>query len=236
MGLWPMLEKILVVDDEEYILELLRYHLEREYYKVVLARNGNEALAVAKRERPDLIILDIMLPGVNGFEVCRILRETSNVPILMLTAKREEADRVMGLELGADDYVTKPFSLRELLARVRAILRRTRGFEDQESEEVIQRGEITIYPLRHEVFIGNTMVDLTATEFELLTFLAQFPGRAFTREELLQRLWGYEVIGDSRTVDVHIRHLREKIEVDAANPNYIKTVRGVGYKFEDVTK
>lgn len=210
MGLWPMLEKILVVDDEEYILELLRYHLEREYYKVVLARNGNEALAVAKRERPDLIILDIMLPGVNGFEVCRILRETSNVPILMLTAKREEADRVMGLELGADDYVTKPFSLRELLARVRAILRRTRGFEDQESEEVIQRGEITIYPLRHEVFIGNTMVDLTATEFELLTFLAQFPGRAFTREELLQRLWGYEVIGDSRTVDVHIRHLREK--------------------------
>ncbi|HHV08158.1 MAG TPA: response regulator transcription factor [Firmicutes bacterium] len=231
-----MLEKILVVDDEEYILELLRYHLEREYYKVVLARNGNEALAVAKRERPDLIILDIMLPGVNGFEVCRILRETSNVPILMLTAKREEADRVMGLELGADDYVTKPFSLRELLARVRAILRRTRGFEDQESEEVIQRGEITIYPLRHEVFIGNTMVDLTATEFELLTFLAQFPGRAFTREELLQRLWGYEVIGDSRTVDVHIRHLREKIEVDAANPNYIKTVRGVGYKFEDVTK
>ena len=228
-----MPEKILVVDDEEHILELLRYNLEREGYTVCLAKDGSQALTMAEKERPDLVILDLMLPGVDGLEVCRMLRQTSNVPIMMVTAKREEMDLILGLELGADDYVTKPFRLRELLARVRAVLRRSRGFEDLRPEEIKQYGDITIFPQRHEVLVGDTKVDLTAREFEILLFLARYPGRVFAREELLERLWDYEFTSDSRTIDVHVHHLREKIEVDAANPRYIKTVRGVGYKFED---
>ncbi|NLG87161.1 MAG: response regulator transcription factor [Firmicutes bacterium] len=228
-----MPEKILVVDDEEHILELLRYNLEREGYVVCLAKDGNQALKVAEKERPDLVILDLMLPGIDGLEVCRILRQISNVPIMMLTAKRGKMDIILGLELGADDYVTKPFRLRELLARVRAILRRGRGFEDLRPEEIIKHGDITIYPQRHEVLVGNTKVNLTAREFDILLFLARYPGRVFSREELIERLEGYGFTRDNRTIDVHVHHLREKIEVDAANPRYIKTVRGVGYKFED---
>jgi phosphate regulon transcriptional regulator PhoB len=228
-----MAEKILVVDDEENILELVRYNLEKEGYEVLLARDGAEALEVAQREKPDLIILDLMLPGVDGLEVCRTLRQKSNVPILMLTAKREETDRVIGLELGADDYLTKPFSLRELLARVRAILRRTHGYEELARSQVISVGGLTIDPERHEVLVNGRTAELTLKEFELLSFLARHPGRVFTREELLERLWDYEFFGDTRTVDVHIRHLREKIEADPRNPKYIKTVRGVGYKFEE---
>jgi two-component system alkaline phosphatase synthesis response regulator PhoP len=227
-----MQEKILVVDVEQHFLELLRYNLEREGYAICLAKDGSQALTVAERERPDLVILDLMLPGVDGLEVCRRLRQISNVPIL-LTARREETDLMVGLELGADDYVTKPFQLRELLARIRAILRRSRGYEDLTPEEVMQYDAIAIYPQRHEVFVGHNNVDLTAKEFELLLFLARYPGRVFSREELLERLWGYEFSSDSRTIDVHIRHLREKLEVDPGNPRYVKTVRGVGYKFED---
>ena len=225
-------EKILVVDDEESILELLRYNLEKEGYSVLSVRDGAEALEVAKREKPDLVLLDLMLPVVDGLEVCRRLRQSSNVPILMLTAKREETDRIVGLELGADDYLTKPFGIRELLARVRAILRRTRGYEELgPSQRITVRG-LVIDPERHEVIVCGKKVELTLKEFELLSFLARNPGRVFPREELLERLWDYEFLGDSRTLDVHIRHLREKIEVDPSNPIYIKTVRGVGYKLE----
>lgn len=228
-----MAAKILVVDDEESILELLRYNLEKEGYEILLARDGAEALEAAQREKPDLIVLDLMLPGVDGLEVTRTLRQRSKVPILMLTAKREETDRVVGLELGADDYLTKPFSLREFMARVRAILRRTRGYEELARSQVITAGGLTIDPERHEVKVEGRMADLTLKEFELLSFLARHPGRVFTREELLEHLWDYEFFGDTRTVDVHIRHLREKVEPDPSNPVYIKTVRGVGYKFEE---
>ncbi|MGI6604432.1 MAG: response regulator [bacterium] len=225
-------EKILVVDDEESILELLRYNLEKEGYSVLSVQDGAEAIEMAKREKPDLVLLDLMLPVVDGLEVCRRLRQSSNVPILMLTAKREETDRIVGLELGADDYLTKPFGIRELLARVRAILRRTRGYEELgPSQRITVRG-LVIDPERHEVIVRGKKVELTLKEFELLSFLARNPGRVFPREELLERLWDYEFLGDSRTLDVHIRHLREKIEVDPSNPIYIKTVRGVGYKLE----
>lgn len=225
-------EKILVVDDEESILELLRYNLEKEGYSVLSVQDGAEAIEMAKREKPDLVLLDLMLPVVDGLEVCRRLRQSSNVPILMLTAKREETDRIVGLELGADDYLTKPFGIRELLARVRAILRRTRGYEELgPSQRITVRG-LVIDPERHEVIVCGKKVELTLKEFELLSFLARNPGRVFPREELLERLWDYEFLGDSRTLDVHIRHLREKIEVDPSNPIYIKTVRGVGYKLE----
>ncbi|NLY50368.1 MAG: response regulator transcription factor [Firmicutes bacterium] len=225
-------EKILVVDDEESILELLRYNLEKEGYSVLSVQDGAEAIEMAKREKPDLVLLDLMLPVVDGLEVCRRLRQSSNVPILMLTAKREETDRIVGLELGADDYLTKPFGIRELLARVRAILRRTRGYEELgPSQRITVRG-LVIDPERHEVIVRGNKVELTLKEFELLSFLARNPGRVFPREELLERLWDYEFLGDSRTLDVHIRHLREKIEVDPSNPIYIKTVRGVGYKLE----
>ncbi|MGI6128685.1 MAG: winged helix-turn-helix domain-containing protein [bacterium] len=229
-----MQEKILIADVEQHVVELLRCNLEQEGYVVSVANYGSEVLALAERERPDLVILDLMLPGVDGLEVCRLLRQVSNVPILVLTSQREETDLLTeSLELGADDYVTKPFHLRELIARIRAILRRSRGWEAIVLEEVRHCGDITIYPEQHKVLIGTKEVDLTAKEFELLELLTRYPGRAFSREELLKHLWGYDFVSDSRTIDVHIRHLREKIEVDPGRPNYIKTVRSVGYKFDE---
>lgn len=229
---------ILVVDDERHILELVKFNLEKEGYGVIVASDGLEAFNIAKAERPDLIILDVMLPEMDGFEVCRMVQreqEIGETPIIMLTARSEEIDKVLGLEIGADDYITKPFSPRELLARVKARLRRTSGKQNlsQEGQETIRLDNLTIDSERFEVFRDGSRLELTPKEFELLKFLAKSKGRVLTREFLLEQIWGYEYIGDSRTVDVHIRHLRQKIEEDPANPKYIETVRGIGYRFKE---
>ncbi len=223
---------ILVVDDEPHIVELVRYNLVREGFDVAVAYDGRDALEKAREHSPDLVILDLMLPYVDGLEVCRQLRRGSSVPILMLTAKDGEQDRVRGLDLGADDYVTKPFSPRELVARVRAILRRT-GRDARGAEEApISVGGLTVNALTHEVDLRGRGVDLTTKEFDLLHLLISHPNRVFTRDFLLEHLWGYEYFGSTRTVDMHISRLREKIEDDTAEPTYIVTVRGVGYKFK----
>jgi len=223
---------ILVVDDEPHIVELVRYNLVREGFDVAVAYDGRDALEKAREHSPDLVILDLMLPYVDGLEVCRQLRRGSSVPILMLTAKDGEQDRVRGLDLGADDYVTKPFSPRELVARVRAILRRT-GRDARGAEEApISVGGLTVNALTHEVDLRGRDVDLTTKEFDLLHLLISHPNRVFTRDFLLEHLWGYEYFGSTRTVDMHISRLREKIEDDTAEPTYIVTVRGVGYKFK----
>jgi two-component system alkaline phosphatase synthesis response regulator PhoP len=221
--------KVLVVDDEPAIQELVRFALEREGFEVSVAQDGWAALAEAERVKPDLVVLDLMLPGLNGFEVCRALRATSDVPVLMLTARKEESDRIQGLDLGADDYVTKPFSPRELAARVKAILRRSRGSERETGAE----GGLVVDAERRRVLLDGQPVELTYTEFELLRVLAGHPGRVFTRDELLTRVWGADFYGDARTVDVHIRHLREKLHEDPVAPRFIETVRGVGYRFRD---
>lgn len=218
---------VLVVDDEPAIRELVRFTLEREGFRVRLAGDGWEALEAARREAPDLVVLDLMLPGLSGEDVCRALRAEMDVPVLMLTARKEESDRVSGLELGADDYVTKPFSPRELAARVRAILRRTRSREAGGGEGLVVDVE------RRRVTLDGRPVDLTYTEFELLRTLRAYPGRVFSREDLLSRVWGQDFYGDTRTVDVHIRHLREKLGEDPARPRFIETVRGVGYRFRE---
>ncbi|MBW6462674.1 MAG: response regulator transcription factor [Bacillota bacterium] len=233
--------KILVVEDEEDILRLLVFNLEKEGYKVVSSSNGAEALGIAIDTPPDLVILDIMLPEIDGLEVCRRLRSnalTVNVPILMLSARKEEFDKVLGLELGADDYMEKPFSVRELVARVRAMLRRQEqsrqpAAELSVDEQILKAGPIIIYPERHRVTVNGETRNLTHKEFLLLELLMSNPGRVLTRELLLDKVWGYEVEVDTRTVDVHIRYLRQKIESDPANPNFIETVRGVGYRFRD---
>lgn len=224
--------KILVVEDDRSLLDTLKYNLRKEGYEVVTAVNGAEALDVARREKPDLIILDIMLPKISGFEVCRILRKEMIVPILMLTAKAEETDKVVGLEIGADDYMTKPFSLRELLARVRAMLRRAKMVEKQPEEALLKVGDIEIDLARHRVSKGTAMLELTPKEFDLLAFLARNRGFVFSRDRLLEKVWGYDFAGDTRTVDVHIRWLRQKIETDPNNPKHLITVRGIGYKLE----
>lgn len=224
--------KILVVDDEPAILELVTYNLEQAGFTAITAADGETALKLVEKEKPDLVILDVMLPKIDGFEICRTLRARGNTPILMLTARREEVDRVLGLELGADDYLTKPFSPRELVARVRAILRRVSEGSNRQ-EGMIAVGDLVINPDSHEVKMRGKPVDLTLKEYQLLKFLAENPGRVFTREALLDRLWEGEYFGDTRTIDVHIRHLREKIEEDPSNPRYILTVRGVGYKFRE---
>ncbi|MEW8958344.1 MAG: response regulator transcription factor [Moorella sp. (in: firmicutes)] len=224
--------KVLIVDDEPAIVELVAYNLQQAGFTTVTAGDGAEALAKAETEKPDLIILDIMLPKVDGFEVCRSLRARGNTPILMLTARREEIDRVLGLELGADDYLTKPFSPRELVARVRAILRRAES-NMQQKDEIIAVDDVVINPAGHVVTVKGKPVDLTLKEYQLLYLLAANRGRVFTREALLERLWEGDYYGDTRTIDVHIRHLREKIEENPSNPRYILTVRGVGYKFRD---
>lgn len=223
---------ILVVDDEEPIQELLRFNLEKEGYLVCVAKDGQEALKHVRNDQPDLLVLDLMLPGMDGLEVCRKLRSNpkyQQIPIIMLTAKGEEIDKVLGLELGADDYMTKPFSPRELLARIKARLRRPNL---QEEAQIIIRGELRVNVTEFRVHVRGEETELTPKEFELLRVLVAHPGKVYSREELLERIWGYEYDGDTRTVDVHVRHLRLKVERDPSNPEYIETLRGIGYRFK----
>ncbi len=227
-------EKILVVDDEEHIVELVELYLGKEGYKVISAQDGDAAIEKFTLEKPDLLVLDIMLPGKDGLDVLREIRKTSLVPVIMLTARESEVDKVVGLELGADDYLTKPFSPRELVARVKAVLRRARP-PAEEPEPVITRAGLTIDSSRRAVeVVGVGAVELTAKEFDLLYVMAANPGIVLTRERLMEKVWGYEYIGDTRTVDVYIRHLREKLADDADKPRFIETVRGVGYRFKGV--
>jgi len=227
-------DKILIVEDDRNLLDTLKYNLRKEGHEVATAVDGAEALDVARREKPNLIILDLMLPKISGFEVCRILRKEMIVPILMLTAKAEETDKIVGLEIGADDYMTKPFSLRELLARVRAMLRRAKMVETQPGveEASLKVGDIKVDIARHQASKGTTMLELTPKEFDLLAFLARNRSFVFSRDQLLEKVWGYDFAGDTRTVDVHIRWLRQKIETDPNNPKHLITVRGTGYKLE----
>ena len=224
--------KILVVDDDRNIVDLVRLYLERDGYQVLVAYDGLEALRLARQRRPDLIVLDLLLPEVEGLDVCRILQTESKVPIIMLTAKTTEEDKLIGLELGADDYVTKPFSPRELVARVRAVLRRV-GQEAPEGPTEMHFADLVIDRRSHEVRVRDEAVDLTPTEFRLLEVLAEEPGRAFTRLELLDRVFGYDFVGFERTVDVHVKNLRKKIEPNPKQPTYVQTVYGVGYKFSE---
>jgi len=222
---------ILLVEDEPTLSETLRYNLEREGYTVLSAADGVQGLELARREQPDLLILDIMLPRLDGFSVCRILRQESDMPILMLTARQDEVDRIAGLELGADDYVSKPFSLGELLARVRAIMRRT-DRQPSGSREVLDACALRVDTGSRRAWRAGAELTLSQKEFDLLTCLIRNRGMALSRDVLLERVWGYDFLGDSRTVDVHIRWLREKVEPDPGRPIYIQTVRGVGYRFE----
>jgi len=224
-------KKILVVDDEPTLVATLRYNLEREGYEVITASDGESGLSAARESRPDLLLLDLMLPVLDGLEVCRILRREMTVPILMLTAKAEEVDKVVGLELGADDYVTKPFSMRELLARVRALLRRAETAPAAEAE-VLATGDLQVDLRRREASRHGRALALKPKEYELLVFFVRNRGRAFTRDEILNQIWGYDFVGDTRTVDVHIRWLRQKIEEEPAKPARLITIRGVGYRFE----
>lgn len=223
---------ILVVDDEKPIVEILKVNLVKSGYRVICAYDGEEAVKKARNEEPDLILLDVMLPKQDGFTVCKKIRETSSVPIIMLTAREEEVDKILGLELGADDYMTKPFSLRELMARVKANLRRTQLKANEDSENnVMVFGDLSIDTDKYEVRKRGKVIDVTYREFELLKFLANKRGKIFSRENLLNKVWDYEFIGDERTVDVTIRRLREKIEDNPSVPTYIMTKRGVGYYF-----
>jgi DNA-binding response OmpR family regulator len=225
--------RILLVDDEEAIQTLLAYPLRKEGYDVVPARDGREALDLFDAERFDLVVLDVMMPRLDGIEVCRRLRSRSQVPIIMLTARDDEVDKVLGLEIGADDYITKPFSVREFRSRVKAALRRTRMTGDDEGEESIVAGDVTIDRARRLVTVRGERAQLTYVEFEILAALAAVPGRVLDRDTLLERIWGDSAYRDPRTIDVHIRHLREKIEADSKQPEYLFTVRGVGYRFRD---
>lgn len=229
-------KKILIVDDEKNIVDILRFNLKKEGFETVEAYDGEQALSVALSEKPDLILLDIMLPKMDGFMVCRKLRESISTPILMLTAKEEEVDKVLGLELGADDYITKPFSPRELMARIKANLRRTAAEEPaKKTGNVIKCGDLSIDMDRYVVERDGKVIELTLREFELVKFLAAQQDQVFTRESLLEKVWGYEYYGDVRTVDVTIRRLREKLEKNPSNPEYIMTRRGVGYYFNKVS-
>ncbi|WP_353422173.1 response regulator transcription factor [Staphylococcus simulans] len=232
-----MTQKILVVDDEQSIVTLLKYNLETAGYLVEVAYDGEEALQKLNAVQPDLVVLDVMLPKLDGIEVCKTIRSDRNlVPILMLTAKDDEFDRVLGLELGADDYMTKPFSPREVVARVKAILRRSKQVHSQKEEETDSEdviiGSIKIRPEYFEVYKNNELLELTPKEFELLLYLIERQGRVITREHMLNSVWNYEFTGDSRIVDVHISHLRDKLEENPKQPKLIKTVRGLGYKLE----
>jgi DNA-binding response OmpR family regulator len=234
-----MPEKILIVDDEPTVRETLAYNLKNAGYEVITAGDGPAGLEAARTQSPDLVILDPMLPGMDGFEVCRILRKEMTTPVLMLTARDDEIDRVVGLEVGADDYLTKPFSMRELLARVKAMLRRVRLIrEELDSQGTLTNKKITSFDDlvinldRHEISLRGEPLALKPKEYELLVFLTQHRGNVLSRENILETVWGWEYIGDSRTVDVHIRWLREKVEVNPASPTRIITIRGVGYQFE----
>ncbi|MCH8869025.1 MAG: response regulator transcription factor [Chloroflexi bacterium] len=227
---------VLVVEDEENILEALRYSLEREGYAVHTAVDGEEGLNLARQHSPDLIILDVMLPKMDGFELCRILRSETEVPIIMLTARGEEIDRIVGLEMGADDYVTKPFSTREFMVRIRNMLRRSRHSANAQSTSAsgdnIVAGDLEVNLASRVVRRAGAAVEMKPREFDLLALLVKNAGRAFSRDQILQQLWGHDYYGDSRTVDVHVRWLREKIELDPSKPRRLVTVRGVGYRFD----
>ncbi len=223
-------KRILVVDDEKQIVDIVRAYLSREGYQIITAYDGPSALEMARREQPDLVVLDLMLPGLSGWDVCRKLREDSAVPIIMLTAREEIADRIVGLELGADDYVSKPFDPRELVARVRAVLRR--GEPPDDPTEVINHGDLRIEVGTRQVSVAGRGVELTPTEFDLLCVMARHPGRVFSRGQLLDRLQGDDYEGYERTIDSHVKNLRKKLAPDAAHPLYITTVHGVGYRME----
>ncbi|MBM7644788.1 two-component system alkaline phosphatase synthesis response regulator PhoP [Scopulibacillus daqui] len=232
-----MSNKILVVDDEPSIVTLLSFNLEKAGFEVLTASTGNEALELAKKFPLDLIVLDLMLPEMSGLNVCKTLRENQMfIPILMLTAKDDELDKILGLELGADDYMTKPFSPREVVARVKAILRRSNQVNPakQPAEDFrLSVGDIAVYPDKYEAYFQGKLMTLTPKEFELLLYLVKNKGKVLTREQLLSTVWNYDFAGDTRIVDVHVSHLREKIENDTRKPLYIKTVRGLGYKLEE---
>jgi DNA-binding response OmpR family regulator len=223
--------KILVVDDEPTLVATLKYNLEREKYEVITAADGGSAIEIARSSRPDLVLLDLMLPGMDGIEVCRVLRKDTDVPILMLTAKGTEIDKVVGLEVGADDYLTKPFGMRELIARVKALLRRSATAERRDAE-IFTSGDLQADMSRRQAFKDGQPLTMKPKELELLAFLIRNKGRAFTREQLLSQIWGYDFAGDSRTVDVHVRWLRQKIEEEPDRPGRLVTVRGTGYRFE----
>jgi len=231
---------VLTIDDEEHILELLKYTLEKNGYTVVQAISGEEGLKALDKNQVDMILLDLMLPGMDGLEVLRKIRSTTRykeIPVIMLTAKSEEIDTVLGLEMGADDYVGKPFGSHELIARIKAVVRRTQKTQETQEkandfeEDIIQVSDIIINRSTHEISVDGVKMELPLKEFELIYLLAKNRGRVFEREYLLEKIWGYEYYGETRTVDVHIRNLRKKIEKDDKNPKYIKTIRGVGYKF-----
>ncbi|GAA0724272.1 response regulator transcription factor [Clostridium malenominatum] len=229
-------KKILLIDDEEYIVELIKYNMEQNGFDVIYGYNGEEGIKLAEAEKPNIIILDVMMPGIDGYEVCKRIRNnkiTKDIPIIMLTVKREEADKVIGLELGADDFVTKPFGVRELVARIKAVLRRVEKDDGEERElGVIVIGDIEIDPKKHEVKKNGVVLDLTLTEFKLLSVLAESRGNLLTREVLIGEVWPGEAMPESRVLDVHIRKLRQKIEDNDKYPVYIETVRGLGYKIK----
>jgi len=220
-------KRVLVVDDDIKTVELVKLYLNRDGYRVLTAYDGNEALELARKNQPDLIVLDLMLPGINGLDICRILRQESEVPIIMLTALTTDDDRLKGLELGADDYVTKPFSPRELAARVRAVLRRIPG---ERGPDKIEHGDLTVNFLKHEAFLEGKPLNLTPIEFKVLGALVKEPGRVFSRAQIIEKALGYDFDGFDRTIDVHILNLRRKLELDPRHPRYIKTVYGAGYK------
>ena len=226
-----MNRKILIVDDDRKTVELIKLYLEKDGYRVLAAYDGRQALELVRQRAPDLIVLDLMLPAVDGLDVCRLVRAESRVPIIMLTARSTEEDKLLGLDLGADDYLTKPLSPRELVARIRAVLRR--AGEEEEGPPEARFGELAIHFIRHEVRLGGVPVHLTPKEFKLLDTMAREPGRAFSRLELLEKVFGFDYEGLERTVDVHVLNLRKKIERDPAQPRYIQTVFGVGYKLAE---
>ncbi|OFQ76444.1 DNA-binding response regulator [Rothia sp. HMSC068E02] len=226
------MSKILIVEDEEALSDPLAFLLGREGFQTIIVDNGLDALPVFDREGADLVLLDVMLPGMSGMEVCRKLREVSSVPIIMLTAKDSELDKVLGLELGADDYVTKPYSARELIARIRAVLRRRSAETDSATESVLQGGPVRMDIDRHVVTVNGEEISMPLKEFELLEILLRNVGRVMTRGQLIERVWGADYVGDTKTLDVHIKRLRSKIEPDSSAPQYVVTVRGLGYKFE----
>ncbi len=225
-------KRILIVDDEKPIVDILKFNLEKEGYETVVAYDGEEAVQTALESRPDLILLDVMLPKIDGFTVCKKIRQTLSCPIIMLTAKEDVVDKIIGLELGADDYMTKPFSIRELIARIKANLRKRNVQEEEPKEEKSSQiviKDMIIDPERYVAIIDNKVIDLTIKEFELLKLLSSTPNQVYTREQILRSVWGYDYYGDARTVDVTIRRLREKIEVSSSNPKYVLTKRGMGY-------
>jgi len=234
-----MSKKILIVDDEKAIEDILNHNLTREGYSTVEAYDGEQAVNVAKNETPDLILLDVMLPKKDGFSVCKEIRQVSNVPIIMVTAKEDVVDKIIGLELGADDYITKPFSVREVVARVKANLRKTEKYEKEHqmsnTSPALKFGSLTLDVDKYEVKVDEKNVELTLREFELLKFLATQKGQVFSREELLEKVWGYEYFGDVRTVDVTVRRIREKIEQNPSVPEFLATKRGIGYYFNPIS-